>query len=69
MQNLISCMSVLFSSSTLSIEEMEEFQDRYGQGVSAQDVRSDARKVSVDLGLKEKYGIYPCGTRVWKCQS
>ncbi|XP_053404110.1 inositol 1,4,5-trisphosphate receptor type 2-like isoform X2 [Mercenaria mercenaria] len=44
MQSLISCMSVLFSSATLSTEDMEEFQEKYGQGVSGQDVRSDARK-------------------------
>ncbi|KAL4219957.1 hypothetical protein ACF0H5_020368 [Mactra antiquata] len=48
MQNLISCMSVLFSSATLSQEDMEEFQEKYGQGISGQDVRSDARKAYED---------------------
>lgn len=50
MQNLISCMSVLFASATLSTEDMEEFQEKYGQGVTGQDVRSDARK-----GYEEYY--------------
>lgn len=45
MQNLISCMSVLYSVNTLASEHMEKFQEQYGLGVSSQDVRSDARKV------------------------
>lgn len=45
MQNLIACMSVLFSTATLSMEDMEEFQNTYGDGFKAKDVRSDARKV------------------------
>ena len=45
MQNLIACMSVLFSTATLSTEDMEEFQTQYGDGFKAKDVRSDAKKV------------------------
>ena len=51
MQNLIACMSVLFSTATLSTEDMEEFQTQYGDGFKAKDVRSDAKKVRVGYSL------------------
>ncbi|KAH3809582.1 hypothetical protein DPMN_137955 [Dreissena polymorpha] len=44
MQSLVSCMSVLFSRSTLDTEEMGAFQEKYGNGLNCQDVRSEARK-------------------------
>ncbi|KAL5005127.1 hypothetical protein ScPMuIL_018583 [Solemya velum] len=44
MKNLVSCMSNLLSVSTLPVDYMEEFQDKYGNGFKPQDIRSDARK-------------------------
>jgi len=45
MNNLISCMSVLFSYATLDVEDMNDFYERYGGGTEGRDVRSEARQV------------------------
>ena len=35
-----------FGSLLFYLQDMNEFHEKYGQGVKSQDVRSDARKVS-----------------------
>ncbi|XP_053404101.1 inositol 1,4,5-trisphosphate receptor type 3-like isoform X2 [Mercenaria mercenaria] len=44
LEKLITCMSILFSTNTLASVDMDTFQQKYGQGIGAHDVRSDARK-------------------------
>ncbi|XP_078311676.1 inositol 1,4,5-trisphosphate-gated calcium channel ITPR2-like [Crassostrea virginica] len=44
MKNLISCMTSLFSASTLPVNIMEEFHEKYGGMLGSHDIRSDARK-------------------------
>ncbi|KAL3848190.1 hypothetical protein ACJMK2_019064, partial [Sinanodonta woodiana] len=54
MKKLIKCMRTLFSFTTLPTEEMEAFQDQYGQGITSYDVRSDARKEYEDSHSTEE---------------
>ncbi|XP_052703114.1 inositol 1,4,5-trisphosphate receptor type 3-like isoform X2 [Crassostrea angulata] len=44
MKNLVACMTSLLSASTLPVDIMEEFHEKYGGAVGAHDIRSDARK-------------------------
>ncbi|CAC5372100.1 unnamed protein product [Mytilus coruscus] len=44
MKSIVACTMSLLSASTLPVDEMREFEDKYAKGVQGQDVKSDARR-------------------------
>ncbi|CAG2225795.1 unnamed protein product [Mytilus edulis] len=44
MKSIVACTMSLLSASTLPVDEMREFEDKYAKGVQGQEVKSDARR-------------------------
>ncbi|XP_076096104.1 inositol 1,4,5-trisphosphate-gated calcium channel ITPR3-like isoform X9 [Mytilus galloprovincialis] len=44
MKSIVACTMSLLSASTLPVNEMREFEDKYAKGVQGQEVKSDARR-------------------------
>ncbi|KAJ8309661.1 hypothetical protein KUTeg_011526 [Tegillarca granosa] len=69
MKNLVACMTTLLSASTLPVREMEEFQEKYGRGVTAQDVRSAARRdydeyYAAELEINAQLNVFAVNMKV-----